>query len=43
MAKRGSVDGWKKTRRKEYLETKEYRYYIFCEGAQMEPKYFQGF
>lgn len=35
--------GWKKARRQEYLETKEYRYYIFCEGEQTEPKYFQGF
>lgn len=22
---------------------KEYRYYIFCEGLQTEPLYFQGF
>ena len=43
MAKRGSVAGWKKARRQEYLETKEYRYYIFCEGEQTEPKYFRGF
>ena len=35
--------GWKKARRQEYLETKEYRYYIFCEGEQTEPKYFRGF
>ena len=35
--------GWKKARRQEYLETKEYRYYIFCEGEQTEPEYFQGF
>lgn len=37
------MDGWRKARRQEYLETKEYRYYIFCEGEQTEPKYFQGF
>ena len=43
MAKKESVSGWKKARRQEYLETKEYRYYIFCEGEQTEPKYFQGF
>lgn len=35
--------GWKKARRQEYLETKEYRYYIFCEGEQTEPKYFERF
>ena len=27
----------------EYLEMKEYRYYIFCEGEQTEPQYFDGF
>ena len=34
---------WKKKRRQEYLEMKQYRYYIFCEGQQTEPKYFTGF
>ena len=34
MAKRGrkGKDNWKKKRRQEYLEKKEFRYYIFCEG-----------
>lgn len=31
---------WKKKRRQEYLEMKQYRYYIFCEGQQTEPNYF---
>ena len=32
MAKRGrkEKDNWKKKRRQEYLEKKEFRYYIFC-------------
>ena len=34
---------WKKARRKEYLEKREFRYYIFCEGQQTEPLYFEGF
>lgn len=34
---------WKKKRRQEYLEMKQYRYYIFCEGQQTEPQYFEGF
>ena len=34
---------WKKQRRQEYLEMKQYRYYIFCEGQQTEPQYFMGF
>lgn len=34
---------WKKKRRQEYLEMKQYRYYIFCEGEQTEPQYFAGF
>ena len=43
MAKRGrkEKDNWKKKRRQEYLEKKEFRYYIFCEGQATEPKYFQ--
>ena len=45
MAKRGrkEKDNWKKKRRQEYLEKKEFRYYIFCEGQATEPKYFHGF
>lgn len=45
MAKRirNEKDNWKKKRRQEYLEKKEFRYYIFCEGQATEPKYFQGF
>ena len=34
---------WKKKRRQEYREKKEFRYYIFCEGQATEPKYFQAF
>lgn len=37
------MERWKKERRKEYLEQKKYRYYIFCEGEQTEPQYFNGF
>ena len=37
------MEKWKKEHRKEYLEQKEYRYYIFCEGEQTEPQYFNGF
>ena len=33
----------RRKRRQEYLEKKEFRYYIFCEGQATEPKYFQGF
>ena len=45
MTKRGrkGKDNWKKKRRQEYLEKKEFRYYIFCEGQATDPKYFQGF
>ena len=45
MAKRDrkEKDNWKKKRRQEHLEKKEFRYYIFCEGQATEPKYFQGF
>ena len=28
---------------REYLEKREFRYYIFCEGQQTEPFYFEGF
>lgn len=37
------MEAWKKKRRQEYLEQKEFRYYIFCEGQQTEPQYFNGF
>lgn len=43
MPKKVGTDNWKKKRRKEYLEMKKYRYYIFCEGQATEPKYFEGF
>lgn len=43
MPKKVSTTQWRKQRRKEYLEKKEYRYYIFCEGEQTEPLYFEGF
>ncbi len=43
---RGYQEGknnWKKKRLQAHLEMKKYRYYIFCEGEQTEPKYFAGF
>lgn len=43
MPKKVRTVQWRKQRRKEYLEKKEYRYYIFCEGKQTEPLYFEGF
>ena len=43
MPKKAGMEAWKKKRRKEYLEKREYRYYIFCEGQQTEPLYFEGF
>ncbi len=43
MAPKNEKENWKKRRRKEYLEQKQYRYYIFCEGQQTEPRYFNGF
>lgn len=43
MPKKAGTVQWRKQRRKEYLEKKEYRYYIFCEGEQTEPLYFEGF
>lgn len=43
MPKKAGMEAWKKKRRKEYLEKKEFRYYIFCEGQQTEPLYFEGF
>ena len=43
MARTKSNTGWRKERRQNYLEMKEYRYYIFSEGVQTEPLYFQHF
>lgn len=43
MSKKRKVNSWRKKRLQEYLEKKEYRYYIFCEGEQTEPLYFNGF
>lgn len=43
MPKKAATERWKKKRRQEYLEKKQYRYYIFCEGQQTEPMYFTGF
>ena len=43
MPKKVGTMRWRKQRRKEYLEKKEHRYYIFCEGEQTEPLYFDGF
>lgn len=43
MPKKAGMEQWKKKRRQQYLELKEYRYYIFCEGEQTEPQYFSGF
>lgn len=43
MPKKAGMEAWKKKRRTEYLEQKEFRYYIFCEGQQTEPQYFNGF
>ena len=42
MPKKAGMEAWKKKRRKEYLEKKQFRYYIFCEGQQTEPLYFEG-
>ncbi len=38
MPKKARMESWKKKRRQEYMEMKEYRYYIFCEGQQTEPR-----
>ena len=43
MPKKVGTENWRKNRRQEYLEMKEFRYYIFCEGEQTEPLYFSGF
>lgn len=43
MTKKAGITTWKRKRKKEYLELKQERYYIFCEGEQTEPNYFKGF
>ena len=43
MPRKIGTENWRKKRRQEYLEMKEYRDYIFCEGEQTEPQYFRGF
>ena len=43
MPKKAGMEAWKKKRRQEHLEKKEFRYYIFCEGQQTEPLYFERF
>lgn len=43
MPKKAGTTQWRKQRRKEYLEKKECCYYIFCEGEQTEPLYFEEF
>ena len=43
MPKKVGTTQWRKQRRKDYLEKKECRYYIFCEGEQTDPLYFEGF
>ena len=43
MPKKIGTEMWRRKRQQGYLEMKEYRYYIFCEGLQTEPLYFQGF
>ena len=39
MPKKVGTTQWRKQRRKEYLEKKEYRYYIFCEGGSKRNRY----
>lgn len=43
MAKRGGKekDNWKKKRRQEYLEQKEFRYYIFVKDKQQSRNIFK--
>lgn len=43
MPKKAGMEAWKRKRNIEYLQQKEYQYYIFCEGEQTEPNYFNGF
>ena len=43
MLRKIGTENWRKKRLQEHLEMKEHRYYIFCEGEQTEPCYFNGF
>ena len=43
MPKKVGTEKWRKKRKQDNLEKKEFRYYIFCEGKQTEPNYFEGF
>lgn len=43
MPKKVGTTNWRKKRKQDNLEKKEFRYYIFCEGLQTEPNYFEGF
>lgn len=43
MPRKVGTEKWRKKRKQEHLEMKEFRYYIFCEGEQTEPNYFVGF
>ena len=43
MPRKIGTENLKKKRLQEHLEMKEHRYYIFCEGEQTEPCYFNGF
>lgn len=43
MPKKVGTTEWRKKRKQDNLEKKEFRYYIFCEGKQTEPNYFEGF
>ena len=43
MPRKIGTENWRKKRCQEYLNKKEYRYYIFCEGEKTEPNYFNGF
>ena len=40
---RNKRNNWKSSRPTEHLEPKYFEYYIFCEGQQTEPNYFNGF
>ena len=41
--KRQKKTDWMKKRRQNYLEQRQYRYYLFCEGEKTESNYFWGF
>lgn len=43
MPKKAGMEAWKKQRRKEHMAKIIHRYYLFCEGEQTEPLYFEGF